>query len=160
MLYLWEKKNSCYPITQEYRGSHGCGWIYNYICNQCLSLLIRCQLEPHSWWDVLDTTLCDKVCQCLATSLCNPVASTNKADRHDITVILLKVALNTINQTTRIWKYIYAFPFSKSGKRLTWYNIFSSNSPFCPVSGISLNEADEVKGDNPLTKLWRCCISL
>jgi hypothetical protein len=26
-----------------------------------------------------------------------PVSSTNKADRHDITEILLKVALNTIN---------------------------------------------------------------
>jgi hypothetical protein len=28
-----------------------------------------------------------------------PVSSTNKTDRHDITEILLKVALNTINQT-------------------------------------------------------------
>jgi hypothetical protein len=29
-----------------------------------------------------------------------PVSSTNKTDCHDITEILLKVALNTINQTT------------------------------------------------------------
>jgi hypothetical protein len=28
----------------------------------------------------------------------SPVSSTNKTDRHDITEILLKVALNTINQ--------------------------------------------------------------
>jgi hypothetical protein len=28
-----------------------------------------------------------------------PVSSTNKADRHDIAEILLKVALNTINHT-------------------------------------------------------------
>jgi hypothetical protein len=28
-----------------------------------------------------------------------PVSSTNKTDRHDITEILLKVALNTISQT-------------------------------------------------------------
>jgi hypothetical protein len=28
-----------------------------------------------------------------------PVSSTNKTDRHDITEILLKVALNTINET-------------------------------------------------------------
>jgi len=28
-----------------------------------------------------------------------PVSFTNKTDRHDITAILLKVALNTINQT-------------------------------------------------------------
>jgi len=34
----------------------------------------------------------DKVC------LGTPVSSTNKTDRHDITEILLKVALNTINQ--------------------------------------------------------------
>ena len=38
---------------------------------------------------VLDTILCDKVCQCLATgqwlSQSNLVASTNKTDRHDIT---------------------------------------------------------------------------
>ena len=49
------------------------------------------------------TTLCDIVCQWLATgrwfSLGPPVSSTNKTDRHDITEILLKVALNTINQT-------------------------------------------------------------
>jgi|JYMV01.1.fsa_nt_gi methylthioribose-1-phosphate isomerase len=32
-------------------------------------------------------------------SLSTPVSSTNKTDRHDITEILLKVALNTIIQT-------------------------------------------------------------
>jgi hypothetical protein len=31
-------------------------------------------------------------------SLCIPVSSTNKTDRHDITQILLKVALNTKTQ--------------------------------------------------------------
>jgi hypothetical protein len=52
---------------------------------------------------VLDTTFCDKVCQWLAAgrwfSPGIPVSSTNKTDRHDITVIVLKVALNTMNQT-------------------------------------------------------------
>jgi hypothetical protein len=47
------------------------------------------------------TTLCDKVCQVLVTgwwfSPCTLVSSTNKTDHHDITEILLKVALNTIN---------------------------------------------------------------
>jgi hypothetical protein len=33
-------------------------------------------------------------------SVGTPVSPTNKTDRHDITEILLKVALNTINQTT------------------------------------------------------------
>ena len=52
---------------------------------------------------VLDTTLCDKVCQWLATvwwfSPGTLVSSTNKTDCHDITEILLKVALNTIKPT-------------------------------------------------------------
>jgi hypothetical protein len=53
---------------------------------------------------VLDTTLCDTVCQWLSAgrwfSLGTPVSSTNKTDRHNITQIVLKVALNTIKQPT------------------------------------------------------------
>jgi hypothetical protein len=75
-------------------------WIYNYLCNQCLSPL-KLWGRTRSWRGVLDTTLCDKVCQWFATcqwfSPATPVSSTNKTDRHDITEILLKVALNTIN---------------------------------------------------------------
>jgi hypothetical protein len=50
--------------------------------------------------NTLDTNLYDKVCQWLATgrwfSPGTLVSSTNKTDRHDITEILLKVALNII----------------------------------------------------------------
>ena len=57
--------------------------------------------ERCSWRGVLDITLCGKVCQGLATgqwfSTGTLVSSTNKADRNNITEILLKVALNTIN---------------------------------------------------------------
>ena len=70
----------------------------NYLCNQCLS--------PLMLWVPISirarcTTLCDKVCQWLATGLWlnspSPlVSSTNKIDCHDMTEILLKVALNTI----------------------------------------------------------------
>jgi hypothetical protein len=46
--------------------------------------------------------LCGKVCRLLATgrwySPGFPVSSTNKTDHHNITEILLKVALNPINQ--------------------------------------------------------------
>ena len=60
-------------------------------------------IELRSWRDVLDATLCDKVCQGLVTgqrfSAGTLVSSTNKTDRHDITEILLKVALNTITLT-------------------------------------------------------------
>ena len=55
--------------------------------------------------DVVLLLLCDKVYQWLATgrwfSSGPPVSSTNKADLHDITDILLKVALNTINPTNQ-----------------------------------------------------------
>ena len=53
---------------------------------------------------VFYTTLCDKVCQWLTAgrwfSPGTPVSSTNKTDSHDIAEILLKVVLNTINQTS------------------------------------------------------------
>jgi hypothetical protein len=75
--------------------------IYNYLCNQCLSSLmlwVRISIRARC------TTLCDKVCQLLASgrwfSLGTPVSSTNNTNHHDITEILLKVALNTIKQQT------------------------------------------------------------
>ena len=52
---------------------------------------------------LLDTTLCDTICLWLPTgqwfSPGIPFSSINKTDRHDITKILLKVALNTITLT-------------------------------------------------------------
>ena len=77
-------------------------WIDNYLWNQSLSPLmlwvrisIRAKCAP----------LFDKVCQWLTTgrwfSLGPLVPSTNKTDRHDITEIFLKVALNTIKQTNK-----------------------------------------------------------
>ena len=60
-------------------------WIYNYICNHCLSPL-KLQVWIPFRRGVLDTALYDKVYEC-------------KTDSHNITEILLKVALNTINQT-------------------------------------------------------------
>jgi hypothetical protein len=41
-------------------------WIYNYLCNQCLSPLIY-EFESCSLRGVLDTAYCDKICQRLAT---------------------------------------------------------------------------------------------
>ena len=96
----------------------------------------RFEFESRWWRSVLDTTICDEVCQWLATgrwcvnhlnqhnifkktwwthdykfrhkvsqfaagrwfSPGTPVSSADKADIHDITEIMLKVALNTINQ--------------------------------------------------------------
>jgi hypothetical protein len=53
---------------------------------------------------IIDITLCDKICQRLAAdrwfSTGIPVSSINKnkTDHHDITEILMKVALTTINK--------------------------------------------------------------
>jgi hypothetical protein len=64
------------------------------------------------------TTLCDKVYQWLATgrwfSPGLPVSSTNKTD-HDITEMLLKVALNTIKQSLgiTIWFAITVYYFQQ-----------------------------------------------
>jgi len=59
------------------------------------------EFESRSCRGVLDTTLCDKICQSLEASLWfsprTPISSINKTDRHDITEILLKVGLNTNN---------------------------------------------------------------
>ena len=76
-------------------------WIYNYLCNQYLLPLMWVRISIRARC----TALCDKVCQRLATgrwfSPGPPVSSTNKTDRHDITEILWKVALNTIKHTSK-----------------------------------------------------------
>ena len=75
--------------------SHG-SWIYNCLCNQCLS--------PQNLWvrTPFDTNSCDKlisdlqqVCGFLRVLRFPPSI---KTDCHDITEILLKMSLNTINQ--------------------------------------------------------------
>ena len=89
-------------------------WIYNYLCNRSLSplmLWVRLPLRAKS------TTLCDKVCQwpaaCEWFSPGPPVSSNNKTNRHNITELLLKVALNNINQNKpnvgRMHRDIYGY---------------------------------------------------
>ena len=62
-----------------------------------------CEFKSRTWRGVLDTTLCDKVCQWLPAgrwfSSCIPVSSTNKTDRHEINEIILNVTWNTMNPT-------------------------------------------------------------
>ena len=107
----------CHQTTNKepsWPWSYG-SWIYNYLCNQCLSpLTLWVQIPLRR--GVLDTTLCDKVCQWHTTdrwfSAGTPTSSTNKTDRNDITEILLKVALSTTkpnkhneNKTQAIMKW-------------------------------------------------------
>ena len=88
------------PLNREgLSWSYG-SWIYNYMCNQCLSPLRLWVLSP-------DKVI--KVCQWLATGRwffrVLTVSSTNKTDHHDITEILLKVVLSTITLTLlKSWK--------------------------------------------------------
>ena len=76
-----------------------------------------------SWQGVLDTTLCDKVRQWLAAgwwfSPGTPVSSINKSDRHDITEILFKVAIDTINQTKLLVYHWYTLSWLGTGTSIT-----------------------------------------
>jgi hypothetical protein len=59
-------------------------------------------------------TLCDKFCRRLATtgrwfSPGTSVSSTNKTDRHEITEILLKVALSIIKPTNQPTNFLFCF---------------------------------------------------
>jgi hypothetical protein len=73
------------------------------VCIQCISPLTLWVIIPLRR-GVLDTPLCDKVCQWLAASLwfslCTLLSFTNKTDRHDQNIILLYVALDTITMTS------------------------------------------------------------
>jgi len=61
---------------------------------------------------------CDKICQWLAAgqwfSSGTPVSSTNKTVYHNITEIMLKVALNTITQV-KSYKSVNRIPYNKNG---------------------------------------------
>ena len=76
------------------------GWIFTTTCAIIAYHHWSCEFESRSCRCVIDAISCDKVCQWLWVgqwfSPGTPVSSTNKTDRHDITEILLKVALNTI----------------------------------------------------------------
>jgi hypothetical protein len=103
------------------------------LCNQYLSplmLWVRIPLRE----GVLDITLCDTVCQWLTAgrwfSLDTPVSSTNKTYCHDITKILLKVALNTITLTLRLSDFDMCCSGKCLGKisRRYWGNVVEKES--------------------------------
>jgi hypothetical protein len=89
----------------------------------------NCEFESRWWRGVLDTTLCGKVCQRFTTDLWfspgTPVSSTNKTDCHDITEILLKVALNTITLKLKFHKVKWYLPCSDN--ELKWSQISCIN---------------------------------
>jgi len=96
---LWFKSTMFpyYPLEgPSWSWSYG-SLIYYYLWYQCLSPLtlgVRIPVRR----GVLDTTLCDEVCQWFSSV--TPVSSTNKTYLHAprFNWNILKVALNTINQ--------------------------------------------------------------
>ena len=109
-------------------------WFYN-INQVSIYIDYRCKFESCSWHGVLDTALCDKVCQWLETcrwfSPGPLVSSSNKTDRHDITEIRMKVALTTIanqwlalvilHQTSNY--FVFILPIN-----LIWHDLSSFDS--------------------------------
>ena len=101
----------------------------------------RCVFTPCSWRGVLDTILCDKVCQWYATGRRftpgSPVTTINKTDRHDIAQILTKAALNTINQrekkTKKTTKYLLSHAYKKLLMTFCYqinYTIYDQTKPY------------------------------
>ena len=117
-------------VYQHQVSSWSCGsWIYNYLWHQCLLPLMLWVRIPFRG-GVLDTTLCVKVCHWLAVGwwfcLGTSISSSNKIDHHDITEILLKVALYFVTLTLAItFGDIKNWPKS----RTQWYQITLNPSP-------------------------------
>ena len=87
-------------------------WIYNSLCNQCLSplklwvqipLMARCTKYNIIWSNLWVTFGRSMVFLRVTCGRSIPVSSTNKTDCHDITEILLKVALNTLTHIVEVF---------------------------------------------------------
>ena len=65
----------------------------------------NCEFEPRSWRGVLDTTLCDQVCQRLAKGQWfYPVSSTNKTDRHNMPETMFESGVKHYHKLPPIFK--------------------------------------------------------
>ena len=74
----------------------------------------------HTHSELYSIKHCDKVCQQLAAGRWfSPISSTNETDHHDITEILLTVALNTINQPRMFAMHETMTPFELQYKQCT-----------------------------------------
>jgi hypothetical protein len=114
------------------------------MCLSPLTLWVRIPFRR----GVLDTTLCEKVCQWLVSgrwfSPDTPVSSTNKTDPHDITEILLKVTLFIVKNYSRIISLINQKCLKYEHSHLIWNYMkkikqFTYREPFFFINQVILN---------------------
>jgi hypothetical protein len=71
--------------------------------------------NPNSWQGVLDTTLCDKVCQLHAPGMWfypdTPISSKNKIGHHDITKIFVESSVKHHNPNPKILNFLQVMPY-------------------------------------------------
>ena len=101
------KKFTCQQTFNEgplWPWTHG-SWIYNYLCNQCISsLMLWVRISIRARWTTFNICATD-----LWFSSGPPGSSTNKTDSHDIAKILLKVALNKQTLIESVKETIFVF---------------------------------------------------
>ena len=98
---------------------------------------LRSEFESHSGevYAIQHYNVCGKVCQWIeagrwfspGTPVSSTKKSTNKTDHHDITEILLKVALNTISQTLNhstsiLWSIVQGHNDVRVDLNLAWFH--------------------------------------
>ena len=96
----------------------------------------RCEFDLRWWRGVLNTTLCNKVCQWLAVDRWfSPVSSTNKTNHRDITITLhtlhicMYFFINHLD-LLRFWALFFFFSFFFSIVFLIVFNMHYTNTIF------------------------------
>jgi hypothetical protein len=106
--------------------------------------------ESRSWCNVVATTLCDKVCQWLATgrwfSPGTPVSSTNKTDGHDITEIFLKVVFK--HQTSNGQMMDQTFVYAVHNIKHLWVIMWE-------LSFVHQNKGEIVRSPTSINVYWK-----
>jgi hypothetical protein len=112
-VYTLTSLNSYSPQTVLFCIKQVCYPLKHFSLISIIFLLLKSHQIYMDKQSVLDTTVCDKVCQLPAEgrwfSPGTPVSATNGIDPCDITEILLKVALNTITLTHMVKNFVFIF---------------------------------------------------
>jgi hypothetical protein len=112
-------------LGSSWSWSHG-SWVYNILFSTKILSLNPAYGEVFSIQHYVIKFVCDLLAAGRLFSRRTPVSSTNKTDRRDKTEILLKVVLNTINQTNIEWilRWIYYYSWILRRVLLTIYMLW------------------------------------